>query len=209
MKFRKFVCALLVLLLIGLQIGALADPYIPETMTIVKAPDIGSRNISLDGVTSESDISKLKSSNKKVVSLSTFTYGDEVYIAIAPKKAGTTTVTFEYEYGGKTNKGKVKVTVLKYENPFKSLKIGSKDYASMFKDRSMINTGKALKGKLTIKLKDGWKLLNVCSYNYKNGEDFKSLAVNKKITVAKGRRLDILVADQAGYEREFYLEVRD
>jgi len=209
MKFRKALCSVLVLLLLALQTAVVADPYIPEEMTIIKAADIGSQNISLDGVSKVSDISKLKSSNKKVATVSTFTYLDMVYIGISPKNPGKSTITFNYKYGGKTYKGKVKVTVLDYENPFKSIKIGSKNYSSRFRNQQRIEVDKALSGKLTINLKKGYTLQSLYSYNYKDGEDFQILSENKKIKIRKGHRLEINVLDENGAYRVFYIDVRE
>lgn len=218
MKTRKILSALLVvmILVLGLQTASLADPptasegpYIPATMDIIKAPSLGSRNISLEGVSKESDVTALKSSKPKVASVSTFTYEGTVYVAISPKKAGKTTVTFNYKYQKKTYKAKVVVTVANYENPFQSFKIGKKNYATQFDYDWNVVVPKALSGKLTLKLKKGWKVLSLYSYDFHNGEDFNSVSENKKISLKKGHRLDLVLMDPKGLERQFYLEVQD
>ena len=177
-------------------------------MDIIKAPSLGSRNISLEGVSKESDVTALKSSKPKVASVSTFTYEGTVYVAISPKKAGKTTVTFNYKYQKKTYKAKIVVTVANYENPFQSIKIGKKNYATQF-DYGNVVVPKALSGKLTLKLKMGWKVLDLCSYNSHNGEGLIYLSENKKISLKKGYRLLLRLMNPKGQERRFYINVQD
>ena len=206
--FRMLSVLLLVCLLVGTQIPALAeDPYIPSEITFQMSENIGSRNINLEGVKDVSAITKLKSSNPKVATLSKFEYEGTAYVAIEPKSPGKTTVTFNLKHNGKTIKAKVAVTVLKYVNPFKSLKIGTKSCASLFKKTDMAHTYKTLKGRITYKLKKGWKLRTVSSYNGSNGSDYKHLDPKKSIKVKKGYRLSFGLSYNDGPWQEYWIAV--
>lgn len=48
------------------------------------------------------------------------------------KKPGTSVISFYLKTDGKTYSYKCKVTIVNYSNPFKSFKIGKKDYADLF-----------------------------------------------------------------------------
>jgi cell division protein YceG involved in septum cleavage len=59
-----------------------------------------------------------------------------------------------------------------YSNPFKTLKIGSKDLASKFKKSRYANhTPKAESEKITVKLKSGWKLKSITHTYYVRDEN--------------------------------------
>ena len=190
-KYLLFLITALILLF-GLQTVTYAgEPYIPEKMIVVMTPNLVSHNINLGGVAKTSDVTKLKSSNKSVVKLSKFVYEGTVYVSVKPNKPGKATVTFDYKYKGKTCHAKVKVKVYKYFNAIKSLKIGSKNYASKFKKDNYAYLKKKLTGKLKIKAKAGYKILDIYSYNRKDGSNFKTLKNGKKVTIKKGYALCI------------------
>lgn len=198
----------LVCLLVGMQIPAFAEElYIPSEMTILMAENLGSRNINLRGVKKLSAITKLKSSNPKVATVSKFEYQGTMYVAVAPKSPGKTDVTFRVKHNGKTIKAKVAVTILKYVNPFKALKIGSKSIASLFKKTNMAHATKALKGKITYKLKKGWKLHTISCYNAKDGSNFKILDPKKSNTIKKGYRLCFELSYNGAEAQQYWIEV--
>ena len=102
--------------------GWAADEHVPASATLVAYPKPATESLA----SLSSKVSGLKSSNKAVVTvkLSESTYGtSQTYYTIlaVPKKAGTVTVSFKCQ--GKTYK--IKVTVKKYVNPVKSVKIGA------------------------------------------------------------------------------------
>ena len=102
--------------------GWAADEHVPASATLVAYPKPATESLA----SLSSKVSGLKSSNKAVVTvkLSKSTYGtSQTYYTIlaVPKKAGTATVSFKCQ--GKTYK--IKVTVKKYVNPVKSVKIGA------------------------------------------------------------------------------------
>lgn len=111
-----------------------ADEHVPASATLVAYPKPSTESLA----SLSSKVSGLKSSNKAVVTvkLSKSTYGtSQTYYTIlaAPKKAGTATVSFKCQ--GKAYK--IKVTVKKYVNPVKSVKIGATTVSgSKFKSSS-------------------------------------------------------------------------
>ena len=114
--------------------GWAADEHVPASATLVAYPKPATESLA----SLSSKVSGLKSSNKAVVTakLSKSTYGtSQTYYTIlaVPKKAGTATVSFKCQ--GKTYK--IKVTVKKYVNPVKSVKIGATTVSgSRFKSSS-------------------------------------------------------------------------
>lgn len=76
-----------------------------------------------------------KSSNEKVIKAwaEKGEYDDNwVYPILKLKKPGTAKLTLTYKSGTKKYKYTVNVKVIKYQNPFKTFKIGNKNYASVF-----------------------------------------------------------------------------
>ena len=145
--------------------GWAADEHVPASATLVAYPKPATESLA----SLSSKVSGLKSSNKAVVTvkLSKSTYGtSQTYYTIlaVPKKAGTATVSFKCQ--GKTYK--IKVTVKKYVNPVKSVKIGATTVSgSRFKSSSETSlsyakfAGKKQKQRLLLQ-KDG-NLVN-CTY---------------------------------------------
>ena len=113
---------------------------------------------------SDKAITKVKSSNKKVVAV-TQSGEFKAMFQMQFKKAGKAKVTFKYKGKSYT----MNVVVAKYTNPVKTYKIGSKNYASKFKKSPFYFAGgKVLKGKVTVKAATGWKFKHF-EY-YKNGK---------------------------------------
>ena len=150
--------------------GWAADEHVPASATLVAYPKPATE--SLASLSSKG--SGLKSSNKAVVTakLSKSTYGtSQTYYTIlaVPKKAGTATVSFKCQ--GKTYK--IKVTVKKYVNPVKSVKIGATTVSgSRFKSSSETSLSYAKfaekKVKTTVTLAKGWKLGELYIYSGNN-----------------------------------------
>lgn len=120
---------------------------------------------------------KVKSSNKKVLSVTAGNENGYALILLECKKPGTATVS--YKFKGKTHK--VKFNVVKYKCPLKTLKVGKKNYTSAFKKSAYGETGgKALSGKVKVKLKDGWKVAKIQALRMDTGK-MKTLKANKKL----------------------------
>lgn len=147
-----------------------ADEHVPASATLVAYPKPATESLA----SLSSKVSGLKSSNKAVVTvkLSKFTYGtSQTYYTIlaVPKKAGTATVSFKCQ--GKTYK--IRVTVKKYVNPVRSVKIGTATVSgSKFKSSSETNLSYAKfagkKVKTTVTLAKGWTLQKLYIYSGNN-----------------------------------------
>ena len=150
--------------------GWAADEHVPASATLVAYPKPATESLA----SLSSKVSGLESSNKAVVTvkLSKSTYGtSQTYYTIlaVPKKAGTATVSFKCQ--GKTYK--IKVTVKKYVNPVKSVKIGATTVSgSRFKSSSETSLSYAKfaekKVKTTVTLAKGWKLGELYIYSGNN-----------------------------------------
>ena len=147
--------------------GWAADEHVPASATLVAYPKPATESLA----SLSSKVSGLKSSNKAVVTvkLSKSTYGTSQTILAVPKKAGTAIVSFKSQ--GKTYK--IKVTVKKYVNPVKSVKIGATTVpGSRFKSSSETGLSYAKfagkKVKTTVTLAKGWKLDKLYIYSGNN-----------------------------------------
>ena len=186
------------------------DEHVPASATLVAYPKPATESLA----SLSSKVSGLKSSNKAVVTvkLSKFTYGTpQTYYTIlaVPKKAGTATVSFKCQ--GKTYK--IKVTVKKYVNPVKSVKIGATTVSgSKFKSSSETSLSYAKfagkKVKTTVTLAKGWKLGESYIYSGNNPANgsvkpaigylqkgwrrYASVANGSKIPVAGGKGFRII-----------------
>ena len=74
-----------------------------------------------------SAVSKLKSSNNNVATVSLENLGKDTWIVISGKQAGNATISFSVKYKGKKYSYKCKIYVRQYQSPFKSVKIGTLD----------------------------------------------------------------------------------
>ena len=187
---------------------AWAEPDIPEKKVFYLDGTVGESYIYLYGVSKTSAIKNLKNSKKSVADVFRSVNGDTAVVAIRPKKAGTTTVSFNVKYKGKTIKAKTKVIARKYVNPLKSLKIGSVNFTSQFKKTGHITLNRPLKGKLSIKLKAGYKILEMNVYSWSGGSTMKKVKNNKNVYVPKGKTLSIQVLPKGADEEEkMFLEI--
>ena len=133
--------------------------------------------------TSRDVFSDLKSTNPKVIKLFKEKDGDMVWVKGKIKKCGSATIS--YKSNGKTEK--MKICVFKYSNPFKSFKIGKKDYSAFFKKASFYNNVAAkTSGKLSIKLKKGWKISRVY-FSSDGANTFKQIKNGAKVTMPGGK----------------------
>ena len=204
--------------------GWAADEHVPASATLVAYPKPATESLA----SLSSKVSGLKSSNKAVVTvkLSESTYGtSQTYYTIltVPKKAGTATVSFKCQ--GK--KYKIKVTVKKYVNPVKSVKIGATTVpGSRFKSSSETKfAGK--KVKTTVTLAKGWKLDKLYIYSGNNPANgsmkpaieylqkgwmrSESVTNGSKIPVAGGKGFRIMftaVNSKTGIKERITIELR-
>ncbi len=150
----------------------------------------------------DSSVTKLeaKSSNKKIATVKvTKAYGRWAY-TVTVKKAGSFTITrkvysHDQEDGDMVDVFKRAYKAVKYATPIKTLKVGKKTLTSTFKKSSSVK-GKKLSGKLTIKMKKGYKLESVYKFplnGFRPDSDLESTPYSNgdKISVKKGERFVI------------------
>ncbi len=207
----RWFLVLLVVFLTGIFSASvvLADPYIPEKKVYYLDGTPGITYIYLNGVSKTSAITKLKTSKKSVAKVfKDVPDGSTAAVAILPKKAGTTTITFNVKYNGKTIKAKTKFIARKYTSPLKSFKVGSKNFTSKFKKTGHLHVDQALKGKLSIKLKPGYKINHISIYSWSGGGSVKEPKNNKTVKVPKGKTLSLQVIPKGADESEkMFLEI--
>lgn len=76
-------------------------------------------------------ISLIKAWTKK------YDFDKKTYPVLKLRKSGTAKLTLTYKSGSKRYNYTVKVQVIKYQNPFKTFKIGNKNYASVYNKVNM------------------------------------------------------------------------
>ena len=178
-------------------------PYIPkEQITLPVYPGnsrLGAQGwalISKEGYGLE--VKDLKNSNTKVAEVRTDMIGDNYgkLLSVTPKKAGTAKITFKLKINGKWKAYTMKIKAYNYQNPFSSLKIGGKNYTSKHNNVNFFETTKAISGKLSYKLKKGYKLNNILIYDINNGKVLKQkIKNNTKITLKKGTQISFEIRD--------------
>lgn len=165
--------SLLLCILFGMNACAARKPKFPKEVMLLSGNSVGFEV--MDSVKTDK-ILKLKSSNPKVVTAADEVYSGGHYIDLIPKKAGTATVSFTVKRkNGKTYSLKTKVKVYNYENPVSKFSIGKKDYTKLF-NKKYINSVKAkpaIKGKLKITMKKGYKLTGLYWVETKTGKPKK------------------------------------
>ena len=164
------------------------------------------------------DIIKVTSSDESVVSAS---ISDDILppyeiIFLKAKKQGTATVTCKYKYKGKVKTEKIKITVYKYVNPVKSIKIDGKEIKNLFnnKDNIKYKYKNSKKAKVSITMKKGWKISSIhCSSN--SDSKVKSFNKNKKKRITtfkmKGKINYILVYmynEEQNYTERLLIEAK-
>lgn len=118
----------------------------------------------------------VKSSKKSVVE----PMKDDKNVFFWTKKTGTAKLTIKVKKAKKTYTYTTKVKVVKYANPAKTIKLGSKNLTSKFKKELFYLTykTKATKQKLSIKLKKGWKVKTIKQQYF---SEKKQTFIQKKI----------------------------
>lgn len=115
----------------------------------------------------------------------------EYYYHLQGLKVGTTVLTFQVRLGeGPWEEKTMTVNVVKYVNPFKTLKVGKKSYVKKFNSKVEYKTSKKVSGKLVITPKTGWKINSIEKYIAKE-YTYKTIKNKKKVTLAKGDELRV------------------
>ena len=135
-------------------------------------------------------VSRLKSSRKAVVEVSANTAAPQA-IYLKAKKKGSSVVSFRVKVGSKTYRYRTKVFVwAKYQSPVKTLKIGKKNYAALFKASPYAYpiTSGDLAGKLKLKPATGWVFKEYYFWDAGTHESTPALKVLPKRISISGRR---------------------
>lgn len=141
-------------------------------------------------------VSSLKSSRSKVASAAIETYDGISYIVVTPKKKGKTTVSFKYTWKKKTKKYRFVFTVVPYENPLRSLKIGKKGYAYKFRKNSYYALKGKVSGKLKLKAAKGWKIVDLA---LEEKGHFVTVQAGKKLKLKRGQSLYVTCFNGSRY----------
>ena len=162
----------------GCQYFVSYNPENPQGTWNVKLRDQGI-HISIH----DAEISKLKSTNTKVCKVDVEGTSPYRVLNITVDKPGKATVSFTLSHSGVSKKYSLKVQVRPWENPFKSLKIGSKNYTKYFDNTSRYDVGANIKGKVSIKLKKGYSFKYIQTFDNKG----QGMTLLNKYTSAKAK----------------------
>ena len=143
-------------------------------------------------------IKSIKTTNSKVASVKVNDQPGYKQLAILLKKAGKATVSFKLTDGTQTRSYKIQVTLRSYQNPFKTLTIGGKSYASKFKKYTRYDAGKNLKGTLKFKLNSRYTLKYVTHESWMHEELHRYTKSNVKVSLdsKKGETLCFVLYDK-------------
>ena len=128
------------------------------------------------------------SSNKKVATVKVYNFKDGKKYSkgfeVIQKGYGTTTIKVKVVKDGKTYTKSCKYTFYKYKNPFTTFKINGKGYkATLDKKHNFALKKDRLKGKVTYKLKSGYKIQEIVAYSY--APSFKAKNIKSGSTLPK------------------------
>ena len=189
---RTFLLVLLAAVMIFcIQSVALAaeKPSLPETFDFAYLTREGASNrygLAVHNFTEKNAIKNLKSSDPSVVKAA-WMKEYKNFLFFTCLKPGTATISgVFYENSKKVGKFKIKVTVYQYETPVKTFKLGSKNYASKFKDNDHVylTIKKTETFKVSIKPIKGWELESIEFYD---GEKRMNIKNNSKVTCKNGK----------------------
>lgn len=129
------------------------------------------------------EIMSIKSSNRKVI---TPMDNADIYDAVwadsfDTRKTGTAKLTITVKLkNGKMKKYVAKVKVVKYSNPVKQFKLGSRNLASKFgKNANLFISAKKDREKISVQAKSGWKVKKI-SYTYYKGGKWRTRTIHNK-----------------------------
>lgn len=95
-----------------------------------------------------------------------YDYMTDYNVTVTALEPGSGKLTVKVWKNGTKKTYKINVKVVKYKNPVKSLKIGSKEYAKKFKNNDILGNVKfpVSKKKISIKPASGWKVKSIVAY---------------------------------------------
>lgn len=121
------------------------------------------------------------------------------------KGYGKTTITVTVKLNGKTYKKSCVYNYLKYVNPFSSFKIGSTNYTGTMNKKYEIKTGKIPAGKISYKLKSGYKIERIWADVRTKVKEENGYVISKSVDLKNGQKvpantaiLNVWVKDKKG-----------
>ncbi len=191
--FKRFTAMILAAVMIcgifgSVPASAASLSYSKNVTVYLSAKKSGLVDFDIEVKNATAKLVNVKTSNSKVGVVATHYSKKQkkATISLRAGSSGTSKVTFKVK--GKSKTYTVNVTVKKYTNPVKTLKVtgvsSGKNLAGKFSSNSSGNVSK-LKGntsnaKLTVTPKSGWALRKVQVKNYSN-----KTVVNKKVNTTK------------------------
>ena len=127
---------------------------------------------------------------------------DNVYLKI--KNTGHTNLSYKITRNGSTDTYKIQLHVIRYKNPFQTLKVGKCNYKPQFNnsDYSTLMMGK---GKVQVKVKNGWQLKSVKVMTI-GKKGWRNLKKGEAVDIAKKNNLQITVKNRKdGYTISFWI----
>ena len=168
-----------------------AYEYIPYGKTITVAlNDMSGYELRASEILKGSKITKCKSSNKKVIDFNyAFHDGTRNVAYISAYKPGKATLYVTAKSKSKTKKVKIRVKVVRYKNPFKSIKYNSKKckVTSTSEGRYINVKSPSKAGRLKVSLKKGWKTKKFSAKYYDKNLKLrmKKRSIKKKLNFKK------------------------
>jgi len=134
-------------------------------------------------------------------------------VKFTPKKVGTIKFKYKYKLNKKTKSVTYSVKIVKHQNPLSVFKIGNTNLTSKFKGSFTYRTAKSLSGKLSIKMKKGYKFSNFTVYdskaNFENGiANFEDYTDGDYVSLKKGNYVIIIYQTKDNGIASLDLEVK-
>lgn len=201
-KNRKTRIALLLMMAVFTLLAGMSTPAKTITKKVKVPLTVTNEYEIYNGPTSR--ITDVTSSNTKVGIIETESFLSETRVYLKIRKTGSTNLSYKITKSGKTTNYKIRLHVIRYQNPFRVLKVGGFSYKSQFNssDYSTLQKGK---GKVQVKLKKGWQLKAV-NVKTKGGSGWQRLRGGAKVDIPKKNSLEIVVKNRKyGYTLSFWI----
>ena len=185
-KLRLILCSFLTLILVAVSMpvaaNAAAKPVCLKKTTlhyqIAGEQTAVMENLYIGNLSSSASITRIKSSNKHFQAAKSQVCSNGIRVdrkdSYTIKAGEQTTISFNVKQNGKTYKLSSKVTFKKFDQIFKTFKVGNKDYASDFAGYWYTQTslGSGKKAKIQITPASGYKIDKITAYYiYSNGKN--------------------------------------
>lgn len=196
-KLRSMLCSFLAIMILTLALPTAAEasakPVCLKTTTlhyqISESGTVVMESLYIGNLSSTATVTGIKSSNKNFQAKKGSLTSNAIWIDRKTnhviKDGEKTTISFTIKQNGKTYKLSSRITFKKFEQVFKSFKIGNNDYASDF--AGYWGTKNKIKGK-TVKVQvtpaSGYKIDKIIAYYWHGGEDDESKKIKNGSKIA-------------------------